>query len=263
MSRLQKTLDRLETQLRVLIEGSAEKIFPSSSIRADLAHKLAQAMQVKIITEPDGSQSAPNLYTLLLPPQQAQALQANPQVLNEVAMSLEEYARQAGLQLHGKPMIKIVSTNTDQENEMYVLASFTPIILGETSQLEVRPSSEAPTTPLGAFVIVKGAQIVPLTRAVINIGRGADNDLVIGDLQVSREHAQLRAIRGRFVIFDLNSTGGTFVNGAAVTQQELSPGDLITLADVPLIYGEEQPYQVEETQDLGDLNLPEELGKDT
>jgi pSer/pThr/pTyr-binding forkhead associated (FHA) protein len=61
-------------------------------------------------------------------------------------------------------------------------------------------------------------------------------------------------VRDRYMIFDLNSTGGTFVNGIQITQQELTPGDLISLAGVPLIYGQEQPYLVEETQDLGDLN---------
>jgi hypothetical protein len=261
MSKLQKALNRLETHLQVLIEGSAEKIFPSSSVRADLAHQLVQAMHQKIQAGADGSQSAPNLYTLLLPSQQAHALQENPQLLNAVANSLEEYARQAGLQIQGKPMLKVVSTTGDQDTGLRVLASFSSINLGETSQMEVSAISETPTIPLGAFLIVKGTQTVPLTRAVINIGRGDGNDLVVGDLQVSREHAQLRAIRGRYVIFDLNSTGGTFVNGVQIIQHELAPGDLISLADIPLIYGQEQPYRMEETQDLGDFNASEKYGR--
>ncbi len=50
---------------------------------------------------------------------------------------------------------------------------------------------------------------------------------------------ELRAIRGRYVLFDLNSTGGTFVNGQRITQFTLRPGDVISLAGVTIIYGEE------------------------
>jgi hypothetical protein len=260
MSRLQNALNRLETHLRVLIEGSSDKIFRSDSVSKDLAHKLVQTLQGEIKSDPDGKQVAPNLFTLLLPPQQAHALQGNPKLLDEVSQSLEAYARQANLRLLGKPMLKVVSTPGDQDAELSILASFSPLNLGETSQIEVSSSSETPTIPLGAFLIIHGTQIIPLTQAVINIGRGDGNDLVIGDLQVSREHAQLRAVRGRYMIFDLNSTGGTFVNGVQISQLELTPGDLISLAGIPIIYGQEQPYLVEETQDLGDLNPSEGSG---
>jgi pSer/pThr/pTyr-binding forkhead associated (FHA) protein len=51
------------------------------------------------------------------------------------------------------------------------------------------------------------------------------------------------------MIFDLNSTGGTFVNGKRVTQSMLYPGDVISLAGVPLIYGQETSV-VGDTQEL-------------
>ncbi|MBP8857500.1 MAG: FHA domain-containing protein, partial [Anaerolineaceae bacterium] len=73
---------------------------------------------------------------------------------------------------------------------------------------------------------------------VINIGRREDNHLVIEDLRISRTHAQLRARMGKYVIFDLGSTGGTFVNGQRVTQAILAPGDVISLAGLTLIYSE-------------------------
>jgi pSer/pThr/pTyr-binding forkhead associated (FHA) protein len=76
---------------------------------------------------------------------------------------------------------------------------------------------------------------------VINIGRRLDNQLVIDDPRISRSHAQLRAIKGRFVIFDLNSTGGTFVNGERTSQSVMYPGDVISLAGVPLVYGQDNP----------------------
>jgi pSer/pThr/pTyr-binding forkhead associated (FHA) protein len=44
------------------------------------------------------------------------------------------------------------------------------------------------------------------------------------------------------VIFDLDSTGGTFVNRVQVNQSTLFPGDVISLAGVELIYGQDASY---------------------
>ena len=63
----------------------------------------------------------------------------------------------------------------------------------------------------------------------------------------SRLHAQLRAIKGRFIIFDLDSTGGTFVNTQRINQCALYPGDVISLAGYPLVYGQDAPA-IGETQ---------------
>ena len=72
-------------------------------------------------------------------------------------------------------------------------------------------------------------------------------------------HAQLRAVRGRFVIFDLDSSGGTFVNGERVYQAKLAAGDVITLSGVPLVYGQD-PSGQGETQDLQPHPAPPKPG---
>jgi pSer/pThr/pTyr-binding forkhead associated (FHA) protein len=95
--------------------------------------------------------------------------------------------------------------------------------------------------PENAFLIVEGVKVHPLREAVVNIGRRLENHIVIDDPRISRNHAQLRAIKGRFVLFDLNSTGGTFVNGQRTTQTVLYPGDVISLAGVALIFGQDNP----------------------
>jgi pSer/pThr/pTyr-binding forkhead associated (FHA) protein len=95
--------------------------------------------------------------------------------------------------------------------------------------------------PDNAFLIIEGVKVHPLTETVVNIGRRLENNLVIDDPRVSRNHAQLRAIKGRFVLFDLNSTGGTFVNGQRTSQTVLYPGDVISLAGVALIFGQDNP----------------------
>lgn len=106
---------------------------------------------------------------------------------------------------------------------------------------QARPGEDVVTIPEDAFVIVDGVKVIPLTKPVINIGRRVENNIVIDDPRVSRTHAQMRAINGRYVLFDLNSTGGSYINGQRITQSIVYPGDVISLAGVNLIYGQKNP----------------------
>lgn len=71
----------------------------------------------------------------------------------------------------------------------------------------------------------------------ISIGAAAGNDLVLGDTQVSRNHAVLER-RGKVVeVADLNSENGTFVNGERVSRRVLADGDRVSFGPaVHLIY---------------------------
>jgi len=111
----------------------------------------------------------------------------------------------------------------------------------EATTPETEPGGSSFEIPEDAFVIVDGVKVIPLTLSIVHIGRRLDNNLVLDDSRVSRNHAELRAINGRYVIFDLNSTGGTFVNGVKITQSILYPGDVISLAGVNLVYGQKNP----------------------
>ena len=97
------------------------------------------------------------------------------------------------------------------------------------------------TIPPNAFFIVDGVKFYPLVKTVINIGRRLENDLVIDDPRVSRNHAQLRAVEGNYVLFDLNSSGGTFVNGSRIHETIIYPSDTISLGGIKLTYYQDNP----------------------
>lgn len=125
--------------------------------------------------------------------------------------------------------------------------------------METNPSIEPETPetddaiPENAFLIIEGVKIHPLKESVVNVGRRLENQIVIDDPRISRTHAQLRAIKGHFVLFDLNSTGGTFVNGQRTSQTVLYPGDVISLAGVTLVFGQDlQREDRMETSPLGE-----------
>lgn len=80
-----------------------------------------------------------------------------------------------------------------------------------------------------------------LDRAVLRIGRGAENDLQIRDLKASRFHCRIeRTQDGRMGLIDLQSGNGTKVNGRLVEQCELGDGDAIQIGDTELRFFREK-----------------------
>lgn len=72
----------------------------------------------------------------------------------------------------------------------------------------------------------------PLEGDLITIGREADNGIVINDAEVSRKHTQFVFQGGKFILTDLGSTNGTFVDGQRLTGQHiLQPGEVISLGE--------------------------------
>ena len=141
-----------------------------------------------------------------------------------------------------------MQTNTNNELETNTPNTNVP----ETNVPETPETGDA--IPENAFLIIEGLRVHPLREAVVNIGRRLENHVVIDDPRISRQHAQLRAIKGHFVLFDLNSTGGTFVNGQRANQTVLYPEDVISLAGVILVFG--QDIEREELLDTSPLSEP-------
>jgi pSer/pThr/pTyr-binding forkhead associated (FHA) protein len=71
-------------------------------------------------------------------------------------------------------------------------------------------------------------KVFPLEAAEISIGRDNSNMVAINDAEVSRKHAKMELRGTAYVITDLGSTNGTFINGTRVTgTQVLNPGDTV------------------------------------
>jgi DNA-binding transcriptional regulator YiaG len=69
-----------------------------------------------------------------------------------------------------------------------------------------------------------------LRRPVTSLGRSLDNDVVLEHPRVSRHHARIRLERATYLLEDLGSTNGTFLNSARITQAEpLRDDDVILL----------------------------------
>ena len=74
--------------------------------------------------------------------------------------------------------------------------------------------------------------VFELTKEVSLIGRDVTNDVVVGDAQISRQHSRITRTPGGYVLEDLGSTNGTFVNGERlVAPRVMNPGDLVALGE--------------------------------
>jgi pSer/pThr/pTyr-binding forkhead associated (FHA) protein len=158
-----------------------------------------------------------------------------------------EAGEQAGITFDVNITINVFPDETLKEDEFSVRALRIESALSETQTAEIALEAELQLTiPPKAFLIVGGSKIFTLERDVINFGRNLDNHLVIDDPRVSRTHGQFMAVKGRYMLFDLDSSGGTYVNGVRITQINLHPGDVISLAGVPMVYGQDVVRTIDE-----------------
>lgn len=87
----------------------------------------------------------------------------------------------------------------------------------------------------GAFLIVN-KQMIPLTKRVTSFGRQLENDIVFHEDFLSRFHAEIVHEGDQYILYDKESTSGTFVNGRKVDRCVLNSGDLISLANVLVMF---------------------------
>ena len=108
----------------------------------------------------------------------------------------------------------------------------------EPEQRDTPPSPSA--APLASLLFRSGelkGQRLPIKVPVVNIGRGNYNDLVIADPSVSTMHAKLQRREAIWILVDLGSTNGTFVEGDRLTgESPLSPGSTLRFGDVIALF---------------------------
>lgn len=94
--------------------------------------------------------------------------------------------------------------------------------------------------PIASLLVRTGAmkgKRLPIRVPVVNIGRADYNDIVIGDPSVSTTHAKLQRRDDIWVITDLGSTNGTYVEGEPVTgDTALTPGTTLRFGEIAVLF---------------------------
>ena len=100
---------------------------------------------------------------------------------------------------------------------------------------------QQPTQPQQAsrarLIDTAANRAIDLASARVTLGRESRNDITIPDINVSRTHAEISlSPQGAWLITDLGSTNGTYVNGRAVASQPLNEGDHIAMGSTNFVF---------------------------
>lgn len=110
-------------------------------------------------------------------------------------------------------------------------------VSGETVAIRKKQSSQ-----LAYLILVKGDAArfgtpFRLNDDVTSIGRAADNDIVLDDELVSKQHAKVRFEDNAFVLYDLVTVNGTGVNGDLIkNRKEIKENDKIQVGDILFVF---------------------------
>lgn len=261
---------RFETIAERLVEGTFARLFAGRLEPREVGLHLARAIEDHEVVSPEGLHQAPTHYSVYIHPVDLAALAADrPALEGELAGYLAELAAQADTLLSTRPTVKVLGDAGLEPRQVRVDAHWV-----STDSADLERTQEMASPGLSGrsvtwerlcrpYLILDGRRHVELTQPVISIGRALENDIVIEDARVSRRHAQLRRRFERYVVYDLGSRGGTQINGYPIGECVLQSGDVISLAGVEVIYGEDAPASVPppSPDDTPTLALP--LSSDT
>lgn len=239
---MKTNFDRIEAHLRALFEKNLPRIFTRHHPNLTLVEELMQVMQDNSLKDEFGKLYAPDLFLLKVSPEDMLEWQMHQDILDEMATSLHTMGLSVDLVFIKQPKIELVPDPDVSNGSFSIQAYFSqkdPDLPDTAAMVQSDNEEHEPGIPENAMLIIAGKTSFPLEKPVIDIGRHSSNDLVLQDLHVSRHHAQLRAIKNHYVIFDVGSTGGIFINGSQITQATLHAGDVIRIGTVNLIFNQE------------------------
>jgi hypothetical protein len=249
-------LKNLENKIAGLVEGTFSRAFRSEVRPVEIARKLAREMEEHKSFSVSRTY-APNEYRVFLSPRDRERFAGYEAALTaELAGYLLEHARRERLTLLSRPVIEFetddrlglgefgIQTRVAQPDEEPVSApaeaqSGRTMVYSNAERvaepLEERGRARAPKV----LLLLDGKRVV-VGPSGATLGRGRQCDVVLGDPNVSRQHAEIRPRGGSWVLTDLGSTNGSRLNGRRIDGSEvLREGDEIELGESVMTFTQE------------------------
>ena len=237
-------LARFEEVAELLFTGPFRKTvtrLQPVEIAKELAKEMLRHKQVSI-----SQVYVPNVYRVFLHSKDWGPLASFGETfLIEMSKYLHLEGERNGYTFLGKPSIELHADDTVNLREMFIEVAFddsVDIDWGEEednareNQDEVKPNfpkEDISSRNLRYILeIIQGpdsGKIVSLDAENLYIGRHAQCELVLTDLEASRRHIKMTQREQGWLLEDLGSTNGTTVNGQRVSRQLISPGDRIQI----------------------------------
>jgi pSer/pThr/pTyr-binding forkhead associated (FHA) protein len=103
------------------------------------------------------------------------------------------------------------------------------------------PDAPAPEPQREVVTLTVAGRKHEITKPKVVLGRSREADVRVADVNVSRQHAELRQEGAGYWIVDLGSTNGLEVNGKRVERARVRDGDRITLGSTEVVFGRSLP----------------------
>lgn len=248
-------LRQLEEKLAGLVEGTFSRAFKSEVRPVEIARKLAREMERHKVVSVSRSY-VPNEYTVWLSTGDREHFSGYEDDLrDELAGYVMEHARRERVDLLTRPKIGFRTDERLRLGEFGIQArlvrpsedpSQAPV-QGDAGHTQVYSVSERLSAPLAepnhrrarARLRHEGRQIVLGTHGAV-IGRSRECDVTVDDVNVSRQHAEVRPSGGSWTVRDLGSTNGVRVNGRRIdAAQALRQGDVVEIGTSRIVFEED------------------------
>ena len=205
-----------------MVEGVFSRAFKSNVRPIEIGRRLIKEIDSNRTVDMKGRRVVPNQFVVrLAPDDQAALADIESALITELAEAVKEYCGDENYHLRGPVSVTI---EIDQS-------------VG-TGRIDVDSSViKAGASEIVARVILPDDRKITLGKTTLSIGRLAECDIAFDDSNVSRRHAEIKALVGGYAINDLGSTNGTKVNGVTITfERALRDGDIISVGSHSIRY---------------------------
>ena len=244
-------MERVEAFVSRIIEGWSARLFRAKLQPVQIAKRLIRAMEAHQ-TISLSKTFVPNSYVVSLGPTDfAQFEQYRRSLERDLAETLLGAARERRFTLLAYPSVEIERDDDMPPGDIRVSCAMVDasgeeveadpkalgaVESGHTMVLDrealLRDRPRAPKATLEQ----RDAPSVSLGPDAVQIGRDPQNDLVLDDRRVSRKHAEIRLRLGRYTLYDLQSTNGTYVNGRRVAEKVLEDDDRVSIGGLEIVF---------------------------
>ncbi len=236
--------------LSTAVEGGLRRALPTQLQPVLLAKAAARSMEDAQVVGLYGAE-VPNHYSVKLAPDDMQRFgDFRGTLAQEIARYLESYAGDRGLRPAGPIRVQIEEGPKVRTGGVQVDARFVDVEPARQAELEealegtrrlrletAERLAPAPAASARAWLEDPSGQRFELDvqGGVVRVGRSLDNDVVLPSQRVSRYHAHLRYEGGRWLLYDLRSTNGTFVG-----ERRLADGPASLAGNSPVRFGDQR-----------------------
>src|SRR4051812_14899725 len=204
-------LQQFERRLERLVEGAFAKAFKGGLQPVELGRRLTREMDANRTLGVRGT-IAPNHFMFELSPSDLERFEGfKDALIGDLANAARQHAKDEKYVFVG-PVEVVIQADPGVSTGTFLLAG----------EVLAAPGGG----PVGSLVTPEGRRI-KVAADPVSIGRLPECDIVVGDKNVSRRHAEVRRHEDAIVVIDLGSMNGTRVNGSGIKQHVLQDGDEI------------------------------------